>query len=138
MGIFDFLHKREQTIDVYPVGKLKYLELESGNSFSTYLKNDQIKQNYELIINSEFFTDPKIQIEYYNEIINNWELIINDIKAKLQKAKKTNTDKISLDIFGIYEKGKEPYDATLICSQENLNFTVNLRHLEVKDIEFIE
>jgi hypothetical protein len=138
MGIFDFLQKKKQIIEVYPIGKLEYVQFENGNVFSAFIENEGIKQNYEFYIYSESFIEPKGQIEYYKNVIKNWNLIISDIKVRLQKEKNITADNISLDMFGIYEKGKEPYDATLICSYKNLNFTVNLEQLVIKGIEFIE
>lgn len=138
MGLLNLFRKREQAIEVDSIGKLKYLKSTNGNIFFALIENSRIKQNYELFIYSEVFKMPKEQIEYYNEIINNWDEIIANIKTKLQKEKNISADSLSLIIFGINEKGKDSYDAALAFTQDNLNLTVILKQLEIKEIEFNE
>ncbi len=136
MGLFSFLRKKEKTIEVHSIGKLKYLNTKEGNFFFAYVKNERIKQVYELFVYSESFKMPNEQIEYYDEIINNWDTIAADIKTKLQKEKKIISDNLSLNIFGVNEKGKDSYDAALACSIDNLDFTVILKRFKIKEIEY--
>ena len=136
MNIFKFFRKKNKSITVQSIGELKYHKSKIGSTFYTYVENEKIGQNYELYIYSQLFKMPHEQVEYYNELVDNWDSLIEVIKVKVLKEKNLNLDKFTLKILGINEKGRDSYDAALVFTYKSLNFTVILQKFDILEIGY--